>query len=215
MGFGDRSRDNRGSPRGGYSGGRDSGGGGYSGGRDSGRGGFGGGGRSFGGGRDSGRPQMHDAVCDNCGKDCQVPFKPTSGKPIFCSDCFDQKGGRDNDRSGQRDSGRRNSGDRDRGGSQLAEKIDTLNTKLDTIIDLLSPDKKSKKPKSKREDETAKTTLVEDKDADLKVDTVKEDAKPKPKKKAKVKEDTPVEVEPEAKVEPDTTEEPQEAPPTE
>ncbi|MBD3363143.1 hypothetical protein GF362_05465 [Candidatus Dojkabacteria bacterium] len=34
---------------------------------------------------------MHDAVCDKCGKDCKVPFKPTSGKPIFCSECFEQK----------------------------------------------------------------------------------------------------------------------------
>ena len=25
--------------------------------------------------------------CDNCGKDCVVPFKPTGIKPVFCSDC--------------------------------------------------------------------------------------------------------------------------------
>ncbi len=34
---------------------------------------------------------MFAAVCDNCGKDCQVPFRPTSGKPIFCSSCFESK----------------------------------------------------------------------------------------------------------------------------
>ncbi|MBU1101633.1 MAG: hypothetical protein KKA84_14630 [Bacteroidetes bacterium] len=33
---------------------------------------------------------MHKATCNNCGKDCEVPFKPTSGKPIFCSNCFDK-----------------------------------------------------------------------------------------------------------------------------
>ena len=32
--------------------------------------------------------QMHDAVCSDCGKDCQVPFKPASGKPVYCRDCF-------------------------------------------------------------------------------------------------------------------------------
>ena len=42
------------------------------------------------GSRDSGRPSMHQATCSNCGKDCEVPFKPTSGKPIFCSNCFDK-----------------------------------------------------------------------------------------------------------------------------
>lgn len=33
---------------------------------------------------------MHSAVCDKCGKDCKVPFKPSSDKPIYCSDCFEQ-----------------------------------------------------------------------------------------------------------------------------
>jgi CxxC-x17-CxxC domain-containing protein len=32
--------------------------------------------------------EMFDAVCSSCGKDTQVPFRPTSGKPVYCSDCF-------------------------------------------------------------------------------------------------------------------------------
>jgi hypothetical protein len=31
---------------------------------------------------------MYDAVCANCGKPCKVPFKPTEGRPVYCSDCF-------------------------------------------------------------------------------------------------------------------------------
>jgi CxxC-x17-CxxC domain-containing protein len=62
------------------------------------------------GGRDSGRSEMHDAVCDECGKKCKVPFKPTGGKPIFCSSCFERQSG---GRSGRRDSGRRDSRKRD------------------------------------------------------------------------------------------------------
>lgn len=42
--------------------------------------------------RGSDRPQMHQATCDKCGKSCEVPFKPTSGKPVFCRDCFDRNG---------------------------------------------------------------------------------------------------------------------------
>jgi CxxC-x17-CxxC domain-containing protein len=37
--------------------------------------------------RDDG-PQMHQAICDKCGKECEVPFRPTEGKPIYCYDCF-------------------------------------------------------------------------------------------------------------------------------
>jgi CxxC-x17-CxxC domain-containing protein len=34
---------------------------------------------------------MFDAVCVECGSDCQVPFKPTEGKPVYCSACFAAK----------------------------------------------------------------------------------------------------------------------------
>ena len=32
--------------------------------------------------------EMHKAKCSDCGKDCEVPFKPTEGKPVRCQDCF-------------------------------------------------------------------------------------------------------------------------------
>lgn len=62
--------------------------------RNGGGGGYAGGGsRSFGGGSGGGysdRPErtMHPAVCSSCGQDTMVPFVPTSGKPVYCSDCF-------------------------------------------------------------------------------------------------------------------------------
>jgi len=50
-------------------------------------------GNRFGSGRDSGRfnsgpREMHKATCSECNKECEVPFKPTEGKPVFCRDCF-------------------------------------------------------------------------------------------------------------------------------
>lgn len=55
-------------------------------------GGGGGGGRSSGGySSDRGPREMHPATCSSCGKPTQVPFKPTSGKPVYCSDCFRQR----------------------------------------------------------------------------------------------------------------------------
>lgn len=34
--------------------------------------------------------EMYDAICANCGKPCKVPFKPTEGRPVYCSECFAQ-----------------------------------------------------------------------------------------------------------------------------
>lgn len=39
------------------------------------------------------RPQLHDAVCESCGKNCQVPFRPNGSKPVYCSECFENNGG--------------------------------------------------------------------------------------------------------------------------
>ena len=47
-------------------------------------GGYGGGG----GGYSRGPREMFTATCSNCGKEASVPFRPTSGKPVYCSDCF-------------------------------------------------------------------------------------------------------------------------------
>ncbi len=32
--------------------------------------------------------QMYTAVCASCGKEAKVPFKPTEGRPVYCSECF-------------------------------------------------------------------------------------------------------------------------------
>ena len=32
--------------------------------------------------------EMFKATCSDCGKACEVPFKPTEGKPVRCQDCF-------------------------------------------------------------------------------------------------------------------------------
>ena len=38
-----------------------------------------------------GEREMFTATCSECGKECQVPFKPTEGKPVYCSECFAAK----------------------------------------------------------------------------------------------------------------------------
>lgn len=45
-----------------------------------------------GGGRDFGAPrEMHKATCSDCGQECEVPFKPQEGKPVYCRDCYSKR----------------------------------------------------------------------------------------------------------------------------
>ena len=38
--------------------------------------------------RGFGQREMHKATCSECGKECEVPFKPTEGKPVYCRECY-------------------------------------------------------------------------------------------------------------------------------
>lgn len=65
----------------------------------SGFGGGGGGGRGMDGGGYGGRGggggsrEFHTATCAECGRQTEVPFKPTEGRPVFCRDCYQSKRG--------------------------------------------------------------------------------------------------------------------------
>ena len=49
----------------------------------------GGGSGGFGGQRrDFGPREMHKAVCSECGKETEVPFKPSGDRPVYCKECF-------------------------------------------------------------------------------------------------------------------------------
>jgi len=61
-------------------------GGGGGGGAYSSGGGYGGGGGGYGGQR-----EMFTATCSNCGREARVPFQPRGDKPVYCSDCFEQR----------------------------------------------------------------------------------------------------------------------------
>jgi CxxC-x17-CxxC domain-containing protein len=65
--------------------------------------------RSFTGARrGDNNSQMHKATCGDCGKSCEVPFRPTGEKPVFCRDCFGAKKDPSN-KYGSRDEGRADS----------------------------------------------------------------------------------------------------------
>ena len=69
------------------------------------------------GGRSSDRPEMTTVICDSCKQRCEVPFKPTSNKPVYCDECFKKMS---SSKSGH-------------GGKDLVE----INQKLDKIMKAL------------------------------------------------------------------------------
>ncbi len=47
-----------------------------------------GGPRRSNGPRSFGPREMHKATCADCKTECEVPFAPTEGRPVYCRDCF-------------------------------------------------------------------------------------------------------------------------------
>lgn len=126
-------------------------------------GGFGGGRPSFGGGRpsfhrggdrDNGPREMFPATCSSCHKSCEIPFRPSGERPVYCRDCFGSEGGSTPDTRGRRD---------DRGGESrfsrqertpsfattkppmedkridgLKRQLDDVSAKVDQILHILS-----------------------------------------------------------------------------
>jgi CxxC-x17-CxxC domain-containing protein len=35
--------------------------------------------------------QLYNVKCAKCGKDAQVPFKPSADRPVYCRDCYAQQ----------------------------------------------------------------------------------------------------------------------------
>jgi CxxC-x17-CxxC domain-containing protein len=94
------------------------------------------------GGRSRGRfdkPEMHKAVCDECHQDCEVPFKPSGNKPIYCSRCFEKVDTKKFSSKGEKSS----SVDM----SPVTEQLSSINAKLETLIEMLSEKKVVKKAK--------------------------------------------------------------------
>lgn len=127
------------------------------------------------------RREMHKAVCDECGRDCEVPFEPTSGKPVYCSDCFEKKDGARpatsrsfQDRGPRRPDFQR----RSEPAVQNNMQFQGIENKLDRIIELLSI-------KSVKEDKKVETQPKEVKE--IKVVTEKKPKTVKKKSPAKKK----------------------------
>lgn len=90
----------------------------------------------FGGDRNRQRSQMHETTCSACGERCEVPFRPTGQKPVYCNDCFrnyERRG------SGFEKSGYRRDNFRDKKEDGFGkEEFNKLIDRLDMIIKILT-----------------------------------------------------------------------------
>jgi len=34
---------------------------------------------------------LHKAICADCNKECEVPFRPSGDRPVYCKDCFSKR----------------------------------------------------------------------------------------------------------------------------
>lgn len=57
----------------------------------SGSGDRGSGSRGGGGGGGGGSKEMFVTKCAECGGEARLPFKPTGSRPVYCSNCFNQR----------------------------------------------------------------------------------------------------------------------------
>ena len=67
---------------------------------------------------------MHKVTCDSCGESCEVPFRPTPGKPVFCDACFKKN---------------KNPGSENRN-NQFSSELAQINEKLNKILEALEVD---------------------------------------------------------------------------
>lgn len=145
--------------------------------------------KSFGNSR-VGDGQMFKATCNECKKSCEVPFRPSNGKPVFCNECFssrkemEARGGRNDfaDRGGRKDfndsfkpaSTFKLAGSNDDTKKQLTEmgyKIDKLMASIDRLVDIV-----------KKEVSTPKAAPVIASAKPVKAEVTKEEVVKAPKK---------------------------------
>jgi CxxC-x17-CxxC domain-containing protein len=99
--------------------------------------------------RDSRPMTMHPATCSSCQKACEVPFRPTGEKPVYCRDCFAGRAALGGERSQRKDFRSESRPDTrtfaapvampvsNKGNDELRKQIDSMNVKLDKLTNTI------------------------------------------------------------------------------
>gem|GEM_PF-764810 len=104
-------------------------------------------------GFDRGAKQMHSAECATCGDVCEVPFRPTGTRPIYCNNCFGKGDAPRPTRSDapSRGPSREFTPRPDQAFNDLKAELRGVNEKLERLITLMTPTQKVIKPSKKKE----------------------------------------------------------------
>ncbi len=111
---------------------------------------------------------MYKATCHDCGNLCEVPFRPTGNRPVFCDNCFKRSGNAGDRRPSFNDRPSFNKPSYQSGptapsigADKYQEQFKAINAKLDAIIKILNPVVPAVMPKTETlsdESESAKKT---------------------------------------------------------
>ena len=81
---------------------------------------------------------MYPAVCGECGRDCEVPFRPSGKQPVLCFECFRQKDGGAPRRDARNSSTSNTSTSHSSSDNvEIKKQLRTLNEKMDEILEAL------------------------------------------------------------------------------
>jgi CxxC-x17-CxxC domain-containing protein len=85
---------------------------------------------------------MHKTICSKCSKECEVPFRPTGNRPVYCKECFQTmrpEATRPDNNFSRHPNFERRSGEGNRFAQQpqYKEQFESLNVKLDKILEIL------------------------------------------------------------------------------
>lgn len=141
--------------------------------------------KSGGGGSFGDRKPMFNATCNDCGARCELPFKPSGGRPVFCRDCFKKQDDGDQRRTPQRfePKGR----DSSRELKEIIEQLKMIGSKIDSLAKAMSENSKPKAEPKPKAASKEKKTKKEAKEAIKKSNAAKKKTaakKPAAKKKA-------------------------------
>ena len=155
------------------------------------------------GGRDGGRPNfqkkswggdqggnrgpatMHQAVCSECRKACEVPFRPVAGKPVYCTECFGGKKNAGFDSFSRKDFNVRIPAaekpvvEAPAGNNDVNRQLQAINVKLEKLIQIADALVRAKNGEQKEAVKTAPVVKAAPAVAQPKVVAIKEPAKKK------------------------------------
>jgi CxxC-x17-CxxC domain-containing protein len=116
--------------------------------------------------------RLFKATCDSCGAECEVPFKPSGERPVYCRDCFRKQEGGQPERGGRFERGGRPPFKRPerfeprapaaaQDSGKIMRELEKINEKLDMILGAMAGEEEEE-----GEDENGGTNVEGEEDSD-------------------------------------------------